>query len=70
MYNIDQLLFEHCTAKFSDNTQCCIPVFDICHELPLCFEHAKKRVSLLLIIVLFLDYHYVHFLGGEIAYGI
>lgn len=43
MYNVDQLLFEHCTAKFSDNTQCCVPVFDICHELPLCPEHAKKR---------------------------
>ncbi|GFY37671.1 INO80 complex subunit D [Trichonephila inaurata madagascariensis] len=42
-YNVDQLLFEHCTAKFSDNTQCCVPVFDVCHELPLCFEHAKKR---------------------------
>jgi hypothetical protein len=45
MYNVDQLLFEHCTAKFSDNTQCCVPVFDICHELPLCVEHARKRVS-------------------------
>jgi INO80 complex subunit D len=45
MYNVDQLLFEHCTAKFSDNTQCCVPVFDICHELPLCMEHARKRVS-------------------------
>ncbi|XP_069700596.1 INO80 complex subunit D-like isoform X1 [Periplaneta americana] len=43
MYNVDQLLFEHCTAKFSDNTQCCVPVFDICHELPLCLEHARKR---------------------------
>lgn len=43
MYNVDQLLFEHCTAKFSDNTQCCVPVFDICHELPLCMEHARKR---------------------------
>ncbi|KAK8772840.1 hypothetical protein V5799_012627 [Amblyomma americanum] len=45
MYNVDQLLFEHCTAKFADNTQCCVPVFDMCHELPLCPEHAKKRVS-------------------------
>lgn len=43
MYNVDQLLYEHCTAKFSDNTQCCVPVFDICHELPLCPEHARKR---------------------------
>lgn len=44
VYNVDQLLYEHCTAKFSDNTQCCVPVFDICHELPLCPEHARKRV--------------------------
>lgn len=43
MLNGDQLLFEHCTAKFSDNTQCCIPVFDVAHELPLCPEHARKR---------------------------
>ncbi|XP_015511378.1 INO80 complex subunit D [Neodiprion pinetum] len=43
MINGDQLLFEHCTAKFSDNTQCCIPVFDVAHELPLCPEHARKR---------------------------
>ncbi|KAK7867583.1 hypothetical protein R5R35_005283 [Gryllus longicercus] len=43
MYNVDQLLYEHCTAKFSDNTQCCVPVFDVCHELPLCLEHARKR---------------------------
>ncbi|XP_034938436.1 INO80 complex subunit D [Chelonus insularis] len=43
MMNTDQLLFEHCTAKFSDNTQCCVPVFDVAHELPLCPEHARKR---------------------------
>lgn len=43
MYNVDQLMFEHCTAKFADNTQCCTPVFDISHELPLCIEHARKR---------------------------
>lgn len=43
MSNGDQLLFEHCTAKFSDNTQCCVPVFDVAHELPLCPEHARKR---------------------------
>ena len=43
MLNTDQLLFEHCTAKFSDNTQCCVPVFDVAHELPLCPEHARKR---------------------------
>ena len=43
MLNGDQLLFDHCTAKFSDNTQCCIPVFDVAHELPLCPEHARKR---------------------------
>lgn len=41
--NADQLLFEHCTAKFADNTQCCVPVFDVTHELPLCPEHARKK---------------------------
>lgn len=45
MNNSDQILFEHCTAKFADNTQCSVPVFDIMHELPLCIEHARKRVS-------------------------
>lgn len=43
--NKDQKLFHPCTAKFSDNSQCRIPVFDISHELPLCREHAWKRVS-------------------------
>lgn len=42
MYNVDQQLFDYCTAKFADNTQCCTPVFDIRHELPLCMEHAMK----------------------------
>lgn len=46
MYNTDQILFEYCTAKFADNTQCSVPVFDISHELPLCAEHARKRVSI------------------------
>lgn len=45
MYNVDQQLFSYCTAKFSDNTQCCVPVFDITHELPLCHEHSVKVVS-------------------------
>ena len=45
MYNIDQQLFDYCTAKFADNTQCCMPVFDIRHELPLCPVHAAKAVS-------------------------
>ena len=45
MYNVDQQLFDYCTAKFSDNTQCCVPVFDIKHELPLCTEHGQKAVS-------------------------
>jgi len=45
MYNVDQQLFSYCTAKFSDNTQCCVPVFDITHELPLCHEHSAKVVS-------------------------
>ncbi|CAE1255675.1 INO80D [Acanthosepion pharaonis] len=42
MYNVDQQLFDYCTAKFADNTQCCVPVFDIKHDLPLCQEHAAK----------------------------
>lgn len=41
--NVDQHLFLPCTAKFADNTQCRIPVFDISHELPLCREHGWKR---------------------------
>ena len=45
MYNVDQQMFGYCTAKFSDNTQCCVPVFDVKHELPLCPEHAAKAVS-------------------------
>lgn len=45
MLNKDQVLFEYCTAKFADNTQCSTPVFDISHELPLCAEHARKRVT-------------------------
>lgn len=43
MYNTEQVLFNYCTAKFADNTQCSMPVFDITHELPLCPEHARKR---------------------------
>lgn len=43
MHNTDQVLFSYCTAKFADNTQCSVPVFDIFHELPLCVEHARKR---------------------------
>ncbi|KAK4884712.1 hypothetical protein RN001_000983 [Aquatica leii] len=43
MNNSDQVLFNYCTAKFADNTQCSVPVFDISHELPLCTEHARKR---------------------------
>lgn len=46
MHNSEQVLFDYCTAKFADNTQCSVPVFDITHELPLCPEHARKRVSL------------------------
>lgn len=41
--NISQHIFLPCTAKFADNTQCRIPVFDIMHDLPLCVEHARKR---------------------------
>lgn len=43
--NSEQKLFHPCTAKFLDNTQCRIPVFDISHESPLCREHGWKRVS-------------------------
>ncbi|XP_044264033.1 INO80 complex subunit D-like [Tribolium madens] len=43
MLNSEQVLFGYCTAKFADNTQCSVPVFDITHELPLCPEHARKR---------------------------
>lgn len=39
----DQCLFDCCTAKFADNTQCDVPVVDVQHELPLCAEHARKR---------------------------
>lgn len=52
MFNADQVLFEYCTAKFADNTQCSVPVFDISHELPLCAEHARKRVSIFDLFVL------------------
>lgn len=51
--NADQKLFHPCTAKFSDNSQCRVPVFDISHELPLCPEHAWKRVSFNILFVPF-----------------
>ncbi|GBP96104.1 INO80 complex subunit D [Eumeta japonica] len=41
--NAAQHVFLPCTAKFADNTQCRVPVFDITHDLPLCTEHARKR---------------------------
>ncbi|XP_074653180.1 INO80 complex subunit D-like isoform X2 [Tubulanus polymorphus] len=41
MYNVEQQLFDYCTAKSTDNTQCCDPVFDIRHDFPLCPKHAK-----------------------------
>ncbi|XP_055539849.1 uncharacterized protein LOC129726784 [Wyeomyia smithii] len=41
--NHEQRLFQQCTAKFSDNSQCRVPVFDINHELILCREHAWKH---------------------------
>lgn len=41
--NSAQHVFLPCTAKFADNTQCRVPVFDITHDLPLCTEHARKR---------------------------
>uniref|UniRef100_A0A182XHL4 Potential DNA-binding domain-containing protein n=1 Tax=Anopheles quadriannulatus TaxID=34691 RepID=A0A182XHL4_ANOQN len=39
----EQCLFQRCTAKFSDNSQCRVPVFDVSHELILCKEHAWKH---------------------------
>ncbi|XP_066299842.1 INO80 complex subunit D-like isoform X2 [Branchiostoma lanceolatum] len=41
--NPDQLLYQRCTARFSDGRQCSTTVFDIAHERPLCQEHARKR---------------------------
>lgn len=49
--NKDQKLFLACTAKFADNTSCRVPVFDITHELPLCTEHAWKRVCIYLFLI-------------------
>ncbi|XP_030763401.1 INO80 complex subunit D [Sitophilus oryzae] len=43
MLDTKQVLFEYCTAKFADSSQCSVPVFDVSHELPLCAEHARKR---------------------------
>lgn len=45
MYNVDQQLYQHCTAKFPDNTQCSTPVFDITHHQPLCHKHGSIFVS-------------------------
>lgn len=42
MYNVDQQMFEFCTAKNTDNTQCCMPVIDLRHDIPLCFPHAAQ----------------------------
>ncbi|XP_069947867.1 mucin-4 isoform X3 [Cherax quadricarinatus] len=43
MYNVDQQLFTHCTARHPDNTLCRVPVFDVSHELPLCSHHSKTQ---------------------------
>ncbi|KAK4307500.1 hypothetical protein Pmani_020728 [Petrolisthes manimaculis] len=43
MYNVDQQLFTHCTARQPDNTLCRVPVFDVAHELPLCYNHSKTQ---------------------------
>ncbi|KAK8403833.1 hypothetical protein O3P69_000131 [Scylla paramamosain] len=43
MYNVDQQLFTHCTARHPDNTLCRVPVFDVSHELPLCYKHSKTQ---------------------------
>lgn len=59
MHNSEQVLFSYCTAKFADNTQCSVPVFDITHELPLCPEHARKRVSQCLLFLLNRIFDYI-----------
>ncbi|XP_058812932.1 mucin-2-like [Topomyia yanbarensis] len=41
--NHEQRLFQQCTAKFSDNSQCRVPVFNLSHGLILCREHAWKH---------------------------
>ncbi|XP_069160879.1 INO80 complex subunit D isoform X2 [Procambarus clarkii] len=43
MYNVDQQLYTHCTARHPDNTLCRVPVFDVSHELPLCSQHSKTQ---------------------------
>lgn len=63
MRNPDQVLFNACTAKFADNTQCSVPVFDVLHELPLCIEHARKRVSIFFFLLIFLINLYYIILG-------
>ncbi|XP_064643696.1 INO80 complex subunit D-like [Lineus longissimus] len=43
MYNVDQQMFDYCTARCPEtNAQCCDPVFDIRHDFPLCADHAAK----------------------------
>lgn len=36
--NVDQLLFEHCSAR-TNQGPCTNAVFNICNVLPLCYEH-------------------------------
>lgn len=48
LLNRSQQLFASCTAKFADGQQCSIPVFDITHQTPLCDEHAKKMVGIII----------------------
>lgn len=64
--NSDQRLFLSCTAKFSDNTQCRVPVFDISHDLPLCTEHGWKRVS----VFIYFLFHYNLYLNLSLLYFI
>lgn len=43
LYNVDQVLFERCTAKLSSLlTQCSNSTFDIEREEPLCSDHLKN----------------------------
>ncbi|CAK9304481.1 unnamed protein product [Gordionus sp. m RMFG-2023] len=39
----NQQLFERCSAKFSNNIQCSNPTFDLLNDVPLCWQHARKK---------------------------
>lgn len=59
-----QRLFSECTAKFANNSQCRRPaVFGArAHEMPLCREHAWKRVSSMPVCQAHINVSNVHFI--------